>query len=209
MEHNLELEFKLKNEKMLKDKLCLDLDNNRDSLFQALSNFYRQRFIEAKNNIASMYKDAGLSYDLDLIDNVLFSYGRVIQNESKKVLIEEFMHLKESTELVELTDKSIKNYALEVEITFEKYVDSLKKELDENLDNEITKYVDKLNTSDDFVILNNRIDYLFRHSLPKSIMKKTDEYIQDRKMAIINNAKESYKRIKKTYKVTTKKVVDK
>ena len=40
-------------------------------------------------------------------------------------------------------------------------------------------------------------------------MKKTDEYIQDRKMAIINNAKESYKRIKKTYKVTTKKVVDK
>ena len=62
MEHNLELEFKLKNEKMIKDKLCLDLDNNRDSLFQALSNFYRQRFIEAKNNIASMYKDASLSY---------------------------------------------------------------------------------------------------------------------------------------------------
>lgn len=209
MEHNLEQEFKLKNEQMLKDKLCLDLDNNRDSLFQTLSNFYRQRFIEAKSNIISMYKDAGLSVDFDLIDKVLFSYGRVIQNESKKVLIESFMHLKECTEMVELSDKSIKNYNLEVEITFEHYTDALEQELNKNLDKEVTKYVSELDINDDLVILNNRIDYLFRNSLPKSIVKKSDEYIQDRKMAIINNAKESYKRIKKIYKITTKKVIDK
>lgn len=205
---DLDLEFKNKNEQLLRDKLCLDLDNNKDSLFQALSNFYRQRFIEAKNNMLSIYKDANKDIDLSLIDNVLFSYGRVIQNESKKVLIEEFMHLKECTKLVKFDNKSIKNYTLEVEITFEKYVESLKKELDKIIDSEIEKAIDKLNTKEDLVILNNRIEYLFKHSLPNSIIKKTDEYIQDRKMAIINNAKESYRRIKNTYKLTNKKVVD-
>ena len=92
---------------------------------------------------------------------------------------------------------------------FEKYKELLNKELSKNLNSEISKYIDQLNANDDLEVLNNRIDYLFRHSLPKSIIKKTDEYIQDRKMVIINNAVDSYKRIKKTYKTTTKKVVDK
>ncbi len=209
MSHNLDLEFKKKNEQMLKDKLCLDLDNNKDSLFQALSNYYRQRFIEAKNNILSIYKDANQNVDVELIDQVLFDYGKVIQNESKKVLLEEFMHLKECTSCIELSDKSIKNYYLEVEVTFEKYIESFSMELDKCLNEEVTKDIKRLNKEEDLVILNNRIEYLFKNSLPNSIIKKTDEYIQDRKMAIINNAKESYKRIKKTYKVTTKKVVDK
>ena len=209
MSHNLDLEFKKKNEQMLKDKLCLDLDNNKDSLFQALSNYYRQRFIEAKNNILSIYKDANQNVDVELIDQVLFDYGKVIQNESKKVLLEEFIYLKECTSCIELSDKSIKNYYLEVEVTFEKYIESFSMELDKCLNEEVTKDIKRLNKEEDLVILNNRIEYLFKNSLPNSIIKKTDEYIQDRKMAIINNAKESYKRIKKTYKVTTKKVVDK
>lgn len=204
MDKDLIKQFSEKNESMLKDKLVLDLNNNKDSLFQALDNFFRQKFIESKAKLIDIYESANVNLDSEQLNEFLSAYSKQVQKTARDLIVTKYKLVKDMISEVNLKESTLNKYCDFVKVSTDKYDYNFINGLNEYLEKNISKILLELAMEkDETTTANKRATELLKITLPASLCKKTIEYLKDRDGAIINNAKESFKRIKKTNSITT------
>lgn len=198
MDKELVEKFYEKNQKMLIEKLALDINNNKDSLFQALENYFKQKFIETRAHLIDIYQSAGTVLENKKLATFLNNYANMVQGIAKKLILEKIKTMQLASEKVTLDEATINEYCKKIVETTQNYQSEFLKEMEEYLNKEIPKHLLKLaKDKDETTIAHRRARDLLVQTLPNSLSKKIVEYLKDRDGAISNNAKESFRKIKK------------
>ena len=198
MDKELVEKFNEKNQKMLIEKLALDINNNKDSLFQALENYFKQKFIETRAHLIDIYQSAGATLENKKLAIFLNDYANTVQGIAKKLIIKKMDQMRIASQQVTLDESTLDEYCKNIRETTQSYQINFLKELNDYLNKDIPKHLLKLaKEKDETTVANRRARNLLIQTLPNALSKKIVEYLNDRDGAISNNAKESFKKIKK------------
>lgn len=204
MDKELVEKFNEKNQTMLKEKLVLDINNNKDSLFQALENYFKQKFIETRAHLIDIYQSAGTVLENKKLAPFLNNYANMVQGVAKKLILDKMKEMHAAASNVTLDESTIEEYCKKISDTTQNYQEKFLQEIEEYLDKEIPKHLLRLaKDKDETTIAHRRAKDLLTKTLPNSLAKKIVEYLKDRDGAISNNARESYQKIKKMNELST------